>query len=456
MRIPEKFKERMKSYPGVDTEKLFSALESDEAVKSFRVNNIKISTPDFMAINPFDAKEIPFAKDGFYTTLEKPGSHPYHHAGLIYMQDPSAMITVKAIDVKEGWRVFDACACPGGKTTQLSAAIGDSGILVSNEYVTKRCRILEENTVRLGCRNTVILNLDTKYIAEAYPEKFNLVLCDAPCSGEGMFRKNIAAIEEWSLQNVEMCAERQREILDNCAICVAEGGYLLYSTCTFSLEENEKNIKWFLDKYPEFELCPVSDAVRLHTADGINLEGCDYDMTLTRRFYPYVSDGEGQFIALMRKNYSTQSKSSKRPKKNAAKDLKKFTQEQKEAVAVAEKFIAENMEGIEYLKPLYYNGKVYLSPDIELTEFGVFSVGVLMGEVRKGRLIPAHHLFSALGNNFKNKIYMSLDDERLADYIGGFEIKDENAKNGWNVIILDGAPLGGVKVSGGSCKNHYL
>ena len=114
------------------------------------------------------------------------------------------------------------------------------------------------------------------------------------------------------------------------------------------------------------------------------------------------------------------------------------------------------MEGIEYLKPLYHNGKVYLAPDIELTEFGVFSVGVLMGEVRKGRLIPAHHLFSALGNNFKNKIYMSLDDERLMDYIGGFEIKDENAKNGWNVIILDGAPLGGVKVSGGSCKNHYL
>ena len=304
MKLPEKFKERMLTYDGVDAERLFYSLENGEPQRAFRVNNIKISTEDYLKINPIDATPIPFAEEGFYTDAERVGGLPHHHAGMIYMQDPSAMITVKALDIKEGWRVLDSCASPGGKTTQLSAAVGDSGIVVCNEYVTKRCRILEENITRLGCRNTVILNLDTKYIAEFYPEKFDLVLCDAPCSGEGMFRKNELAVSEWSPENVEMCAERQMEILENCAMCVAKDGYLLYSTCTFSLEENEKNAEKFLNMHPEFCLCDVSEAVKKHTADGIVFDGCTHDMTLTRRFYPYVSDGEGQFIALMRKTES--------------------------------------------------------------------------------------------------------------------------------------------------------
>lgn len=456
MRIPEKFKERMRTYPGVDAERLFECLEGEDAVKAFRVNNIKINTDEFMAINPFDAKQISFANEGFYTTEEKPGNHPYHSAGMIYMQDPSAMITLNAIDIKEGWRVLDACACPGGKTTQASAAVGDSGIVVANEYVTKRCRILEENTVRLGCRNTVILNLDTKYLKEAYTELFDLVVCDAPCSGEGMFRKNIAAVEEWSPENVEMCAERQMEILENCAVCVKAGGYLLYSTCTFSMEEDELNVKKFLDNHAEFKLIPVTDKVLENTADGIMIEGCEYDMTLTRRFYPYISEGEGQYICLMQKTCSTVNNNSKKHRKPTKAEDRKITREEKEAIEVAKKFIEENIEGLEYLKPLWYNGKVYLCPDIKPTEFGVFSLGVLMGEVRKGRLIPAHHLFSALGKKFKNRINMHIDDERLIPYLNGFEIKDEGAKNGWNAVILDGAALGGVKVSGGNCKNHYL
>ena len=457
MKLPEKFKERMLAYEGVDAEKLFLALEEGEPQKAFRVNNIKISTDDYMAINPFTAKKIPFAKEGFYTDVDKVGGSVLHHAGMIYMQDPSAMITVNAVAIKEGWCVFDACASPGGKTTQLSAAVGDSGIVVSNEYVTKRCRILEENTTRLGCRNTVILNLDTKYIADFYPEKFNLVVCDAPCSGEGMFRKNELAIQEWSLENVQMCAERQIEILENCAKCVAEDGYLLYSTCTFSLEENEMNVERFLDTHPEFCLCEVEDAVKQHTADGICFDGCTRDMKKTRRFYPYVSDGEGQFIALMRKVESTISKNEVARRTKKQRDNKGKPQAAElEAISVAKKFIEENLDGVEHLKPFVYNGKVYLCPDIEIMPFGVFSAGVCMGEVRKGRLIPSHHLFSALGKNFKNKIELDVTDTRLIDYIGGFEIPLPEVKNGFGVITVCGAPLGGVKVSSGVGKNHYL
>ena len=457
MKLPEKFKERMLTYDGVDAERLFYSLENGEPQRAFRVNNIKISTEDYLKINPIDATPIPFAEEGFYTDAERVGGLPHHHAGMIYMQDPSAMITVKALDIKEGWRVLDSCASPGGKTTQLSAAVGDSGIVVCNEYVTKRCRILEENITRLGCRNTVILNLDTKYIAEFYPEKFDLVLCDAPCSGEGMFRKNELAVSEWSPENVEMCAERQMEILENCARCVEKDGYLLYSTCTFSLEENERNVESFLNSHPEFCLCDVSEAVKKHTADGIVFDGCTHDMTLTRRFYPYVSDGEGQFIALMRKTESVISEKTVRRADKKARDGKGKPQAATmEAISVVNKFIADNLCGVDHLKPFIYNDKVYLCPDIEIMPFGVFSAGVLMGEVRKGRLVPSHHLFSALGKYFKNKIELSPDDPRVTDYVNGYEITIPEAPNGFAVITICGAPLGGVKASGGACKNHYL
>ncbi len=456
MRLPEKFKERMLTYSGVDAERLFSALESGDAKRAFRVNKIKISTDDYLKINTLDATSIPFADEGFYTNADKVGATVAHHAGMIYMQDPSAMITAKALDIKEGWRVLDACASPGGKTTQLSAAVGDSGVVVCNEYVTKRCRILEENVVRLGCRNTVILNLDTKYIAEFYGEKFDLVLCDAPCSGEGMFRKNELALTEWSPENVEMCATRQMEILENCAKCVSAGGYLLYSTCTFSLEENEMNVEKFLISHPEFSLCEVNDAVKAHTAEGIAL-GSACGTKKTRRFYPYISDGEGQFIALMRKDRSIMTeKSIKRAEKNARDGKGKPSRDDLEAINVAKKFLADNCEEIKTLAPFIYNGKLYLCPDIEIMPFGVFSAGVYMGEVRKNRLVPSHALFSALGKSFKNKIELEIDDPRLDLYINGHEIPLPEAQDGFGVITVSGAPLGGVKVSCGVGKNHYL
>lgn len=456
MRIPEKFKERMRNYEGVDAEKLFASLEKDEPVKAFRVNNIKISNEDYLKLDTFASGKIPFSDNGFYTNEEKPGAHPYHMAGMIYMQDPSAQISVNAVDIKEGYKILDACASPGGKTTQASYFAGDSGVVVANEYVTKRCRILEENVIRLGCKNTVIVNLDTKYLAETYPEEFDLVICDAPCSGEGMFRKNIAAVEEWSLENVEMCAERQMEILENCAKCVKCGGYLLYSTCTFSLEENEMNVDKFLNMHDEFELTDVNERILEYTLSGINFEGAVHDMTKTRRFYPYISEGEGQFISLLKKKYSTYEAPNIKKKKQSKNDSKKQSMEEKEALRVADEFIKENMQDIPYLTPVYYNNKLYLAPDIKIPEFGVFTYGVYMGEVRKGRLIPSHSLFSALGEYFKRKVPLTISDERVEQYLNGHEIYDENAENGFSVVLLDGVPLGGVKVSNGNCKNYYL
>ena len=199
MRLPDKFKERMLSLIGKEeAERLFAAIEDSHAVKAFRINPIKTDVESFEGAMPrIDRKKVDFPPNAYLTEEEFPGGLPEHHSGAIYMQDLSAMSTVHAADACEGMIVLDSCSAPGGKTTQLAAAVGESGIVVANEYEKKRARILQGNIERMGCKNTVVCNLDTAVLCEVYPEKFDLVLCDAPCSGEGMFRKNERAVEEW-------------------------------------------------------------------------------------------------------------------------------------------------------------------------------------------------------------------------------------------------------------------
>lgn len=453
--LPEEFKNRMISLMGGEQAGLlFSALENDEPVKAFRVNTAKLSVEDFLSVSDFDAKKIPYAPDGFYTDVDKPGSTPEHLSGMVYMQDPGAMSTCHALKIEKGWKVLDCCAAPGGKTTQLSAYVGEKGLVVANEYVTKRCRILDGNVQRMGCRNVVTLNLDTKYLSELYPDTFDLVLADAPCSGEGMFRKNSVAIDEWSPQNVIMCAERQTEILENVSSCVAPGGYLLYSTCTFSLEENEMNVDRFLSDHPDFELVPLEPEIARVTSPGICFDGCKHDLSLTGRFYPHVSLGEGQFIAVMKRasersclREALREKRSKRPEK-----LPTAVREQ---LDVARDFLENELDGSPEGELVLYNGSIYLKPPIRIPEFGVFSPGVCVGQTRKGRLLPHHHLFAAYGCSFKNKYDLSLNDPRLEQYLSGLEIPTANP-SGWGCLTACGCPVGGIKISNGVCKNHFV
>ncbi len=451
--IPREFEERMELLLGEgEAKKLISALGEDN-VRAFRVNEKKIKINEFLSYGLIDAEPVPYAEDGFYTNEERPGRGAAHHAGMIYMQDPSAMATMHALKLRRGARVLDCCASPGGKSTQISSYIGGEGILVSNEYVAKRCRTLRGNIERLGCENTVLLNLDTKYLAEEYPGFFDLVVCDAPCSGEGMFRKNDVAISEWSLDNVQRCAERQTEILENVCQCVANGGCLLYSTCTFSLEENEMNVDAFLSRHPEFSLCGVEEKLREHTSDGICFDGCLHDMRMTRRFYPHISRGEGQFIALMRREGEPWDISDR-----ADRTDDEIYRRNKVGLRIAEDFLKENLTQIPQGYTLVeYNGSMFLKPPIRLPRFGVFSAGVCVGEIKGNRLLPHHHLFSSLGGLFKSKLMLDASDTRVSAYLSGNEITmTENEKfDGYGVLCVNGAPLGGVKASGGVCKNHY-
>lgn len=474
MNLPERFIERTVTLLGEnEAQKLISAIEKMEAVKAFRVNSIKTDVESFEASDPqIDRRKVNFPPDAYVTGEEFPGSIACHHSGAIYMQDISAMSTICAVDVPHGACVLDSCSAPGGKTSQLSAAVGDDGIVVANEYDKKRCRVLQSNIERMGAKNTVVCNLDTSILAEVYPEKFDLVLCDAPCSGEGMFRKNPRAIEEWSEENVKMCAERQREILENVAKCVKPGGQLLYSTCTFSIEENEENVAWFLLSHKDFELVDVSDELKRNTSDGIMFDSAPHiDMTKCRRIYPHKSLGEGQFIALFRKEnehidyikpiYETK-KNEKKNKRGVKDDNKAKYSLNKNDILLVSEFLKQNLVSVPDGEFVALGNMIYLSPKIELPEYNVVCAGVCIGECQKGRILPHHQLFSALGTDFKLKIRLLGDSDTARRYLRGEEISVEGLldfadeeKSGWAAVLIDGCAVGGAKVSGGVAKNHY-
>ena len=210
--IPSEFLARMRALPGLDFEAFCAALEQP-AVRGLRVNTLKTDAQTLLSLLPFAPTPLPFAKNAFYAPEDKVGALPAHHAGMLYMQDPGAISSVTAAEPKSGMTVLDMCAAPGGKSTQLAAAIAPDGILVANEYVPARCRILQGNIERLGCRAAVVTNLSTDQLADFYGSCFDLVVCDVPCSGEGMLRQYEVASEEWSEENVRLCAERGREIL---------------------------------------------------------------------------------------------------------------------------------------------------------------------------------------------------------------------------------------------------
>ncbi len=446
-----RFKERMASLLGDGCEAFFAAL-SGEAVRGARINPIKCKNPDAVFSAELGLEELSYVNGGYIMRAgEGVGSTPEHHAGMIYVQDPGAMATLGAIDISPDWRVLDMCSAPGGKSSQAAARLSEGGFLLSNEYVPKRAKIVVSNFERLGIKNAVVTSLDTDVLPELYSEFFDLVIADVPCSGEGMFRKSEEAVTEWSEENVLLCAERQRKILKNAPPLLKEGGYLIYSTCTYSLEENEMVIDAFLRDNPDFEIVPVKEALIEKTEPGIVFEGAySQNLHLARRFYPHKSEGEGQFVALLKKGGSNTKKQTILYK-NAAKEPSR------EEWAAIDKFFSENLTDRPHGRVAKVGENlVIISHGYPIPPKSVFSAGVLIGTVEKGLLFPAHQFFSAYGELFIRKINLSRGDERVAKYLRGEEIEaaDKEAR-GWCSVFYEGAALGGGKMSSGRIKNHY-
>ena len=443
IQLPKDYEDRMKNLPDFDFESYLKVLETP-AVKGFRVNTEKISLDDFRDINIFGTEKIPYVPNGFYLDCEKVGNHPFHHAGMIYVQEPGAMAPAECIEINPEWTVLDMCAAPGGKSTQLKNKLGPEGILVSNEIISSRCKILTGNIERLGLSNVVTTCMDTAKLIKFFPVTFDLIMCDAPCSGEGMFRKENTATEEWSLSNVEMCAERQAGILENAVKLLKNGGYIIYATCTFSLEENEMLIDAFLSSHPEFELLPVSKSVQDSTAPGIRFDGCKSDnIHYTRRFYPHLSKGEGQFMAVLH------NKNTHIP--NNCRNAPKTDKIDKSVID----FLDDTLMEYDKKKVRMYNGNpVFFSAVFDVPKGCAFSCGITIGEIKKNYIQPHHQFFMGMGKSFKRKIELAPDSTELKKYLHGEEI-DVDCENGWAVITVKGCSVGGVKVVNNKAKNHY-
>ena len=431
--LPDEFKERMKLLLQ-DQYAKFLETYKDKSVKSIRINTNKITVADFLKINPFKLEAIPYTQDGFYIEEDSLGNHPYHHAGLFYVQDPAAMMPVNCLEIEPDWLVLDLCAAPGGKSIQIASKLTE-GILISNEINYNRAKILFSNIERMGLKNTVILNHDPFSLSNKFKAKFDAIFVDAPCSGEGMFRKDPNAIKEWSLNKINECALKQKEILKNADLMLKEGGFLVYSTCTYSLEENELMVTDFLNKYP-YEVVELPNIIKKYTLPGYVDGDINPELSKSVRFYPHIAPGEGQFCCVLRKKGS----------------LTKTIFETKTNNLI-EKYISDDVEVT--LNTGQYQNKFYnkIYPDLE--NLKVVSGGVQLGELINNRFIYHHNFVTAYGINFKNKLNLTLNDERLYKYLRGEEITDETVKNGYGVILVENYPLGLFKASNNTLKNHY-
>ena len=437
--LPEKFIAQMKNILGGELNEYVASLGAPPA-RAIRINANKSSADAVLPALPYSAEQIPFALGGYYISAnedDKIGSHPLHHAGAFYVQEPSAMAPACMAPIEPDFLALDVCAAPGGKSSQIAERL-TRGTLVSNEIMRDRAVTLLGNVERQGFSNVIVTNTDTKTLAELFDGVFDLVMCDAPCSGEGMFRKNPDAIAEWSPENVAMCAERQKEILGNAAKTVKCGGYLVYSTCTFSKEENEDVISDFLARHSDFSLCDAPEEIKKATAGGI-------EMPKARRFYPHLSRGEGQFMALMQRSGGDAGRVTYRDGARA------LTKEEDRA---AREFFASCFDEMPRGRLISVGKNIFLAPDFPIPPHSVFSAGIKVGEVEKGRLVPHHQLFSALGDMMKRKIALASDSADAKKFIGG-ETVPTTVSNGWAAVTIDGCAVGGAKVTDGVAKNHY-
>ena len=422
--LPEAFLNRMKDMLGEEYPAYLQSLERPRAV-ALRFNPLKGESPKL----PFVQENVPWEENGFYYDIEsRPGLHPYHECGVYYLQEASAMSAVALLDPQPGERVCDLCAAPGGKSTQIAGRMMGEGFLLCNEWSPKRAKILSQNIERLGVANALVTNENVENLSRHFPGYFDRVLVDAPCSGEGMFRKEEAAVTDWSEETVKMCAARQREILQSAADLVRPGGRLVYSTCTFATEENEETVAAFLEAHPEF------------TAEDVDAPWFCRVGTGMFRLWPHKLLGEGHFVAVLRKAGEKETPAANPKWEKLPKEWEAFAREMGISLPAG--------------KAVCFGETVYWAPPEmpDLRGVRVLRPGLELGEARKGRFVPAHALALWL-KTAKNVQSYSADSKEIASYIHGDVVP--SSKTGWCLVQVDGYSIGWGKGDGNMLKNHY-
>ena len=523
--LPEKFTERMQKMLGEEYTAFLHSFEQDK-YQALRVNPLKSRagqrlesahrTHGELLGKYFNLTPVSWEKSGFYYTKEdQPGKHPLHEAGVYYIQEPSAMAVVPLLEIQPGERVLDLCAAPGGKSTQIAGYLQGRGLLVANEIHPARAKILSETIERLGVYNACVTNEEPTKLSEKFARYFDKILVDAPCSGEGMFRKNEAAGEEWSPENVALCADRQDGILDCAAKMLRPGGRIVYSTCTFAPAENEGSVSRFLQRHPEFSLVPINKE-----ALGLPPEKCDgrpewcaaqqndwADSAAVKgalRLWPHLVRGEGHFAAVLQNQETSAAGSAAGgeityepvaaggmekgipPKDKSLEPWWSFWREtaagttvETEAQTAAEtaarmtaeraaetaKAAEQSESGLEYQLQhglfLRFGDNLYLAPEKlpSLKGMKVLRPGLQLGTIKKDRFEPSHALALAVSpDEIRHICQINLADEeqkKLASmYLNGQTFPLDGEK-GWYLVTIDGYGLGWGKLAGGILKNHY-
>lgn len=463
--LPTDFINRMQTMLSSDFEDFMDSFEQDR-YQSLRINKLKFSVSNDTEVQniqtrlPFTLTPVPWEASGFYyPNDQRPGKHPYHEAGLYYIQEPSAMAPAAYLDAKPGDFVLDLCAAPGGKSTQIASALQNEGLLISNEIVPARAKILSENIERMGIRNCIVTNESPARLASHFPEYFDKIMVDAPCSGEGMFRKNEDAVTEWSLDNVTLCGQRQNEILDHAATMLRPGGRMVFSTCTFAATENEGSIARFLQLHPDFHLIPAKlyDGMSPGNPDWLSASDItdpSFDTSVldkTIRLWPHKLKGEGHFVAILEKDGPTERGYLPEAKHGFCKTLKEKDYQEWLGFKAQQNILLPDGCFVRF------KDQLYLLPDYapSIDKLKVLRPGLHLGTILKNRFEPSHALALALHpEEIKYHVDLSIDDPRIYAYLNGETFPYEGEK-GWYLITVDGYSTGFGKSAGGTMKNHY-
>ena len=470
MALPAAFEQRMQRLLGEEYPAFRDALARPQA-RGLRVSPLKIAPEQFAAQAPFTLTPVPWALEGFfYPDTQRPGRHPYYEAGVYYIQEPSAMAVGALADAKPGERVLDLCAAPGGKTTHLAGRMHGEGLLVANEIHAGRAAILAQSIERMGVQNCIVCNEMPERLAQRFPEFFDCIVVDAPCSGEGMFRKDEAVIGTWTPERPDFFADLQREITSNAVKMLRPGGLMMYSTCTFAPQEDEGTVSFLLENFPEMELIEMEGYEGFSKGNPVWGNG-DPEIEKTVRIWPHKMNGEGHYLALFRKKgeaipYETEEKPIEKKNKKQ-KNRKKDRGTEAPGPSKAEKqilsdFLSRMTAPIPVEELEVRAGKVYHSPSLPdgVRNLHFLRNGLYLGELKKDRFEPSQPFAVTLSaDKFKDYMNLKADDERTEKYLHGETISVEPGEtaspSGWKLVCVDGFGLGWGKLVNGTLKNKY-
>ena len=453
MNLPVAFTDKMKTLLGNEFDE-YIACYDEKRLYGLRVNTKKISVEEFKKICPFEIEPIPWIENGFYYDGEhvQAAKHPYYFAGLYYLQEPSAMTPANRLPIEPGDKVLDVCAAPGGKATELGAKLKGEGVLIANDISNSRAKGLLKNIELFGIGNVLVLSEEPGKLEEYFPEYFDKILIDAPCSGEGMFRKDRKMVKAWEEHGPEFFAKIQRSIVTQAARMLKPGGMMLYSTCTFDSEENEGTVEYLMRQYPEFIIKEIRPYEGFACGKPEVTESKDESFAKTVRIWPHKMHGEGHYVALLQKGEKME-KDTLKTSKNKAKKVPEEILE----------FFKDIDWDIDWSRLELYSEKVYYMPENIPNVKGIrfLRTGLYLGDLKKNRFEPSQSLAMGLKKEeYKNTVNLTVEDERVIKYLKGetIEVDDivSSKAKGWQLVLIDGYPLGWGKLANGTLKNKYL